>query len=52
MDDVKRFECPDGFAVESKNEDEVMKMAKMHAREMDKMEKVSDEDIKSHMKTM
>lgn len=49
MDDIRRFECEDGFAVESKDEDEVVKIAKMHIKEKDNQE-VEDNYVRSALK--
>jgi len=50
-DNVKTFECnDDDFSVESEDEEEVVKIAKMHQKEKHGMD-MSDDDIKSYVRT-
>lgn len=51
MNNKKRFECQDGFAVESKDENEIVNMAKMHIKDKDKQD-ATDDYIKSSLQTV
>lgn len=47
MSDPKRWQCAtDNFAVESDDEEEIVKMAKMHQKDKHNME-ISDDEVKS-----
>ncbi len=51
MADVKRITCDDMFVVQSRDEEELMDMARQHIRNMHKMD-VTDDDLRAKMEVV